>query len=286
MLLFSSMEATAKYLTQTYPVVQVVWARFTFHMVLMVIWLGRRLPRVMITQRPGLQLLRSILQLAMTISFFAGLRFVPLADASAILFVAPILATALCMPLLGERVGRRRWAAVVVGFAGALIIIRPGTEMMQFAALLPLTAACCSALYQITVRMLTRTDTALTTLLYTALFGAVTTSVVVPFYWTTPDLEGWILMAALASFGCFGHFAWIKAFEVTTVATVAPFNYTRLIWAVLLGYLLFGQLPDIWVVFGAVIITGSGLYILRQEQQRHASGQETVAVEGKTTSPN
>ncbi len=266
--LFVTMDAVAKHLAQSYPVPQVVWARYVFHVLLLALFLGRRLPRAMQTGRLGLQLLRSVFLLGATGLFFSALSFIPLADASAIMFVAPIVVTALSLPLLGERVGPRRWASIVIGFAGALVIIRPGGEAMHWAAFLALGAAGCYALYQVTTRMLARSDAALTTLAYSALIGAVAASTAVPFFWHTPDLAGWLAMVAMGLIGGVGHFALIKAFEATPAATVTPFGYAALIWATLYGFFVFGDLPDLWTVLGALIIAGSGLYIFHREQVR------------------
>lgn len=275
MVMFAGINATAKYLTLSYPVIQVVWARYTFHVLLLAALLGPRLPRVMKTGRPGLQLTRSCLLTVTTILFFNAISRIPLADASAIMYTAPLLVTALSMPLLGERVGPRRWFGVVAGFAGALVIIRPGAGIMQYAALLPLGAACTHALYQLATRRVSHTDRPLTSLAYTPLMGMVATSAVVPFFWTAPDPRGWLLMALLGLFGGAGHFMLIKAFQASPAATVTPFSYTNLIWATLFGYFLFGDLPDAWTVLGAVAVAASGFYIFRREQRHRPAAPPT-----------
>ena len=272
MALYASMNAIAKHLMLTYPVPQVVWARYAFQMLLVVLLLRGRLPRVMAARGLKLQLGRSLLLLCSTALFFSGLRVIPLADANAIMFVGPLLVTALSMPLLGERVGPRRWAGVAIGFMGALIIIRPGAAVMHEAVLLPLGAACTYALYEITTRRLSRTDRAVTTLAYSALIGALATSLAVPFVWKPPDATGWLLMAAMGTVAGSAHFALIKAFEAAPAATVSPFGYTTLIWATVYGFVLFGDLPDAWTVSGALVIVVSGLYIFRRERRRRVQG--------------
>jgi uncharacterized membrane protein len=154
--LFVSMDTTVKYLVRTYPVPQIVWARYSFHMLFLILFLRGRLPKIMATQRLGIQLFRSLLLLATTGLFFLALRFVPLAKVSAIMFIAPIIVTALSVPLLHERVGVHRWAGVLFGFGGALVMLPPGAEAVAVASLLPLSAACVYAFYQITTRMLSR----------------------------------------------------------------------------------------------------------------------------------
>ena len=272
MLLFVSMDAVVKHLIQTYPVPQVAWARFFFHAALLAAMLGRRLPATFATRRRGLQILRSGLLTITTLQFFAGLYFLPLAEMTAIMQTAPLIVTTLSLPLLGELVGIRRWLGVAAGFTGALIIIRPGTDGMQLAALLPLGAATTFALYQITTRILSRTDGTLNTLLYTPLLGAALLAAALPFYWVTPDAEGWALMALVGLLGGLGHFTMIRAFTWAPAATVSPFGYTGLVWAALFGLILFGDFPDIWTIAGAAVIVGSGLYILHREHVRRQPG--------------
>ena len=222
--MFVLMDATAKHLAQTYSVTQVAWARYVFHMVTLPVLFGRhRWTAVLRTPRLGLQLARSVLLLASTFLFFLAVKFIPLADATAIGFVGPLLVTALSVPLLGERVGWRRWAAVIVGFAGVLVIIRPGFGMLHWAVVLPLLVAVCFALYQIGTRVLSRTDGWTTTLFYSASVGVVAMSAAVPFQWRTPDLAGWAAMAFLGLMGSLGHLAMIRAFAAAPASTLAPF---------------------------------------------------------------
>ena len=272
-ILFASLNATVKYLTLSYPVGQIVWARFAFHVLVVALLLGPRIPHVMVSGHLGLQVGRSLLMLFTSTMFFTGLRFIPLAESSAIMFVTPILVTVLSVPLLGERVGPWRWVGVAAGFAGAVIIIRPGMGVLQLAAFLPLGAACGHAFYQIATRELSRTDQALTTLFYTPLAGFAATSAVVPFLWIQPDPEGWLLMTLLGLFGGLGHFALIKALTAAPVAIVAPFSYSNLIWATAYGYILFGDLPDGWTVLGATVIVLSGLLIFYRESRKRTFSQ-------------
>jgi drug/metabolite transporter (DMT)-like permease len=271
-LFFVSLDATAKFLVARYPVVEVVWARFMFHMIFVVLVLSPRLRLHVITHRPWLQLGRSALILVTTMLFFSGVKMLPLADASAIMFTSPILLTVLAIPLLGEHVGPRRWAAVAVGFAGALIVVRPGMGVMGTGAVLLLGAALSNALYQLTTRKLRIADGPLTTLLYTALLGTVLLSLVMPAVWVTPQLTHWPLFALMGVFGGAGHFALIKAFQRAPAAVVAPFSYVSLLWATGFGFLLFNELPDLWTLVGASVIAGGGLYILHRERVKQAGG--------------
>jgi len=270
--LFVSMDTVAKHLTSLYPVPQVVWARFVFHTLLIGLWLAPRMRLTMVTQRPGLQLLRSILLLMTTILFFSGLQFLPMAESAAMLQSGPLIITVLSVPLLGEQVGIRRWMGVIAGFAGALLIIRPGADAMQIAILLPLAAAVSNALYQIITRILSRSESTMTILFYTPLTGALLMSAAVPLFWVTPDAAGWAMMALLGLIGGVSHFTLIKAFTAAPAATVAPFGYSSLIWATLSGLVFFGDFPDIWTIVGALVIACSGLYILHREHMRKRAG--------------
>lgn len=270
--LFVSMDTVAKHLTSLYPVPQVVWARFAFHALFVTLLIGRGLRARIVTRRPGLQFLRSALLMCTTILFFSGLSFLPLAECSAMVQVGPLIITALSVPLLGEQVGIRRWTGVMAGFAGALIIIRPGSDAMQLAILLPLAAAVTNALYQITTRVLSRSDSAFTTLFYTPLIGTLLASAFLPLVWQTPDLEGWATMALLGLIGAVSHFTLIKAFTAAPAATVAPFGYSALIWATLFGLVVFGDFPDHWTIAGALVVACSGLYILHREHMRKRAG--------------
>ncbi len=264
--LFAVQDTIAKYLTADYPLVQVLWARFIVPIGLIAIIYIRRLPEVFATEQIGLQLLRSVFFGAMLASLFVAYRVMPLADASAILFFGPVVITALAFPILGQSVGPRRWAAVVIGFIGALIIIRPGGEVFQVAALFALAAAFLTAGHQIMIPLLSRTDSARTTFCYTPLVGVVVTSAAVGFYWVAPDLVGWVQFLIMGLLGSLSQMAIIRAFEMAPAPTVAPFLYSMLLWAAILGFIVFGDLPDMWTTVGALIVAGSGVYILHRER--------------------
>ena len=270
-MLFVSMDTIGKYLTQSYPVFQVTWARFFFHALWLLVFLRWRIISVVRTQRLGLQISRGFYMLAANTFFVAGVSMMPLVETHSILLLSPLLATALSVPLLGERVGLRRWSCIAAGFMGALIIIRPGLGVMQMAALFPLGAACSYALYQIATRQLSHSDPPLTTLFYTVAVGVPVTTLAMPFIWQAPDLYGWILMAGMGLLGSISHFTLIKAFSAAPVAVVAPFNYTNMIWATVFGFIIFSELPDFWTLFGAAVIISSSLYAFAREQRRQSS---------------
>ena len=266
--LFTSLDATAKYLTQDYPVPQVLWARFAFHLIFVAVFLGTRLTVTLRTRKLGLQLTRSLLMLVTTGLFFFAVRALPLTDVVAIMFVGPLFVTALSVPLLRDYVGPRRWAAVAVGFLGALVVVRPGSGVMHGLAILPVLAALSHALYTITTRQLASHDLPMTTLFYTAALGAVVTTAIVPFFWLTPNIEAWVLMALLGLFGAAGHLALIRALGYASPVVVAPLSYASLVWSTGFGFVLFGDVPDSMTVLGALVIAASGLYVFHRERVR------------------
>ncbi len=266
--IFSLLDTTAKYLVQTYPTAQVVWARYVGHVLLAaVILLPRHGRSLLQSQSPGLQVIRSLLLFGSTCANFAALQYLQLAETSAIMFSAPLMVAVLAIPLLGEHIGPRRWAAVIIGFFGVLIVIRPGLGLVHWAAGLSLLCALFGAGYQITTRKLAGVDRAVTTQFYSALIGAVAITPLVPFFWKTPDLEGVLLMLCLGAFGGFGHWMLILAHRLAPAPILAPFNYIQLLPMILLGYLVFGDFPDLWTLIGAGVVLSSGLYLLYRERK-------------------
>ncbi len=270
---FVCVHATGKYLVATYPVLLVVWGRYLFHLIFALLVLGPRLPRLMKSENLPLQLLRSGFMLGATTFYFAGVALIPLAEANAISFTTPIIIVLLSYPVLGERVGPRRWLGVACGFLGALIIIRPGSGVMDLAAGFMVACSLCNAGYHLTTRKLGNRDDPLTTLFYTAVVGTLASSVAAPFVWTEIDGQGWLLLVLIGAFACIGHFTLIKAYRAAPVAAVAPFSYTTLLWAVVFGVLIFGDVPDDpWTLAGASIIVASGLYIWYRERRAGQNG--------------
>ena len=267
--LFGCGESVVKLLARHYDTAQIVWGRYVFHaIVFMTLFARGGIATQMRTARPWLQLSRSAILLLGTLLFFSALRYLPLADAVAINFFAPLLVTAFSIPILGERVGIRRWIAILVGFAGVMVIIRPGLGVMHWAAALPLGTAVCYALYQVLTRIAGRTDHARTSLFWSAALGTVVMSFLVPFRWTAPDAAGWVMMAATGCLFGLGHYLLIKGLERAPASVLSPFIYSQLIWATALGLLVFGDFPDFYTVLGALIVTGSGLYVWHRETRR------------------
>lgn len=271
-LLMPVMNATAKTLTVDYPLVQVVWARFAGHFICMTLlfWPGRGW-RLFASARPGLQFARGAIMFASNGCYIAALSTVALATASAIMFTAPLMVTALSVPLLGERVGLRRWSAVLAGFVGALIIIRPGADAPGFDAtglgiLLLLFSASAFAIYQLLTKRLADRDSPETMIVHTALIAALVMSAVVPFHFVAPMAAvDWFLFAALGVIGGFTQYFVIKALDCAPASVVSPYGYGELLGAALLGYAIFGDFPDSWTWLGAAVIVASGLYIAYRE---------------------
>lgn len=267
---FVGMTSTAKYLSADYSTVQIVWGRYLAHFLIVLALLGTRLPEVLHPDRPATQLARSLVMFAATATAFLALRYLPLAEVAAIMFLTPIFVTALAALALGEAVGLRRWSAVGIGFLGALIITRPGFEAVHPAVFSAIVCAVSYALYQIMTRVVGDTAPPLVSLFYSCLVGTVVSSLAVPFFWQTPDLQGWILLGVSGAFGAVGHLAMIGALARAPASFVTPFTYSQLIWATLIGFWLFGDLPDLWTYVGAALIAGSGLYVLHRERVRRS----------------
>lgn len=265
-LVFATMDTVAKHLSQEMPVGMVVWGRYAFNFAFMLPFLLRRHPsEVLRVQRLGLVLFRGVQLLAATACFFTAIRYIPLADAVAIGFVAPLFVVALSVPLLGERVGPRRWTAVLIGLGGTLVIVRPGFAEGHWAYGLVIVLAFIFATFVINTRILTRTERPVSMLFYTTLVGATGASLILPFVWQTPTLEQWGLMAVMGALGGCSHLLLIHAYRVATASLLAPFQYAQIVFAGFYGWLVFGDVPDAWVIGGTAILVGSGLYVLRRE---------------------
>jgi drug/metabolite transporter (DMT)-like permease len=267
--LFPVMDAISKAISDDYLVPQIVWARFLFQSLaglLLLAALGRL--GALRTNAPRLQLLRSGVFLAHTLLFISAIVFIPLAEGIALLFVGPMIVTALSAMVLGERVGAVRWLAVLAGFAGAMIIIRPGLGTLHWASSLVLLSALCLAFYQVWTRGLSLIDAPLTTLAYTPLAGLVVLTPVMPFAWVTPSLADWGLMALMGAVGALSHLILIKAFEAAPASLLAPFAYIQIISATLLGLAIFGDFPSEWTLLGAAVIIVANLALIRLDRAR------------------
>ncbi len=248
---------------------QIVWARYFGAFLLAFIFLNPiTKPKMLTTTRPFMQVGRSALLLGSTALNFFALRYLQLDEALAILFSTPFLVALLCGPLLGEWVGWRRWTAISVGFFGVLLVARPGFGGLHPAALLSLGSAVCYALYVISTRVLSHSDSSETTLFYSNLVGAVAMLPVIPLVWTTPNSVLVVgLMVLIGALGSGGHYLLIRGHRLAPASTLAPFIYTQMVWTTTLGFLVFGDVPHRWTIVGGLIVVSSGLYLLNRERK-------------------
>jgi drug/metabolite transporter (DMT)-like permease len=261
---FSSLDASAKYFGNELPLWVLLWGRYFFNFLFVALFFFRGAPAEIIhTRNLKMQILRSLLLVSSTLTFWLALMFLPLANCVVILFVAPLLVTILAAPILGENVGRHRWTAVILGFVGVLVVMRPGFTIFSWVSILPFITAFLYAGVQISTRILGRTEGALTTLLYSSAGGAIICTIGVLFFWVTPSPGQWLVLVWLGFLGALGHYLMIKAYKLAPASLLAPFDYTTLIWATILGFVVFADLPDAWTVMGALIIMSSGLYLIR-----------------------
>ncbi|MDE0809315.1 MAG: DMT family transporter [Alphaproteobacteria bacterium] len=269
MVLFASMDAVSKHLVVGLPVVEILWVRYVFFF-LFGLALALRLEgwSAFKTKAPGLQIVRGLTLVAEIGLFTYALRYLKLVDAHVMAAMTPLMVMALAVPMLGERVGIRRWAAVSVGFLGVLIILRPGLAVIDPIQIVPLIGAGCFALYLVLTRMVARQDTIGTSTLYTGLVGFLVLSLAVPTDWQppTPDQWGWLLVASFLGIGA--HVSVIKALSMSEASALQPFNHTMLVWATLIGFLAFDDLPDGFTMAGAGVIVLSGLYAWYRERTR------------------
>jgi drug/metabolite transporter (DMT)-like permease len=266
------MDATAKYLSAEFGVVQIAWARYGFHLLLLTALLAWRIrPGELLARHPGLQLLRSGFLLGTTLCYFGAIAYLPLATVLSLAFVGPIVSTALAPVFLGEHVGARRWAAVIVGFAGALIVLRPGLGGFHPASLLGLGAGVFYGAYLVATRRLSGSGRPSVTLLYTAVLGTAVLTLALPWVWKMPTAADWGWMAAMGAFGALAHFFIIRGFEHASASLLAPVSYVEIIAAATIGWIVFGDFPDAWTWTGVGVIIASGLYIsIREGRTRTA----------------
>ncbi len=256
------MDGLAKYLSADLPILQITWARYFFTVVftlpIMYLFFNKQL---VWSDKPKLQILRGLILLIANICFFYAISVISLAKALTLAFIAPLIVTAFSPLLLGEKVGLRRWTAVIIGFTGSLVVIRPGFLEINLASLSALGTGFLYGFYLIITRKLSTSDNPLLTLLITGMVGAVLVSLIVPFKWVNPSLNQWFLMAGIGIFACIGHIFLILSLKYADASKLAPLGYTEIIPNVIIGYYFFNELPDNWTYLGLLIIVLSGLYI-------------------------
>ena len=260
------MDGFAKYLSAELPVLQITWARYFFTVVfifpLMLFFFKKYL---VWTDKPKLQLIRGLILLTANISFFYSISVISLPKALTLAFVAPLVVTAFSPFFLGESVGYRRWAAVIIGFIGSLVVIRPGFLEINLASLAALGTGIMYGFYLIITRKLSTSDNPLLTLLLTGVVGAIIATTFMPFVWVSPTFNQWSIMAAIGLFACIGHLFIILSLKYADASKLAPFSYFEIVTNIIIAYYFFGDFPDSWTFLGLFILVFSGIYISRRE---------------------
>ena len=260
------MDGFAKYLSAELPVLQITWARYFFTVVfifpLMLFFFKKYL---VWTDKPKLQLIRGLILLTANISFFYSISVISLPKALTLAFVAPLVVTAFSPFFLGESVGYRRWAAVIIGFIGSLVVIRPGFLEINLASLAALGTGIMYGFYLIITRKLSTSDNPLLTLLLTGVVGAIIATTFMPFVWVSPTFNQWSIMAAIGLFACIGHLFIILSLKYADASKLAPFSYFEIVTNIIIAYYFFGDFPDSYTFLGLFIIVFSGIYISRRD---------------------
>lgn len=271
---FACLDTIAKGLNTVMDPIQVVWARYTAALVLVLIMFNPlRNPQVLVTRRPWIQAIRSALLFGSTAFNFIALQYLQLDQTVSIMFATPFIVAVLAGPFLGEWIGPRRWAAVVVGFVGVIVVTQPWSGRMHWSMLLSLSGAFFYAVYSLQTRVLANYDSAGTTSIYSVAFGALVASCLVPFVWVTPtSLSVVVGMAAMGALGAIGHWLLIRAHGLAPAGVLSPFIYTQIVWMVTFGALFFGQVPAPNTLAGAAIVIASGLYLLYRERVVKGAG--------------
>ncbi len=259
---YAVVDTLSKYQAREYPVEMIVWARYAVPLVLLLaVFLPQRGGRMLRTAFPLLQLIRGVLLTAGTVFIVFAYRVMPIAEAQAISFIHPVLLTLLAVAFLGEKVSRLGWAAVLLGFSGVLVIVRPGGGLFTAAALLPLGLALSFSSYQIFTRLVARREDSITSLYCVLLVGTLTMSLALPFAWIAPTAKGLLFFALIGVTSGAGHFLTIKALEYAPASLLAPFAYIQLLWVSLLGMAVFGDFPDSVTLVGMAIVVAGGLLV-------------------------
>ncbi|MFZ1428925.1 MAG: DMT family transporter [Geminicoccaceae bacterium] len=267
---FACLDASAKWVNRSTDPLQTAAVRYLGSFLLVALFFNPvSRAGLLRTRNLRLQCGRALCLVAATICSFFALKYLRLTEATSITFSSPLIVALLAGPILGERIGGRRLAAVLIGFAGVLVITRPGLGGVHAAALLALGAACANALYSMATRLVAANDPSETTLFYTGLVGSAVFLPVLPFVWVWPASSStWLLLAGLGLFGALGHWLLILAHRRAPASVLAPFFYVQLLWATLLGFLVFGESPDRWTLLGGAVVMASGLYLVFHERAK------------------
>ena len=268
--LISIVDTICKFFTKDLHAIQIVWGYLIGINVTLWIFFffkGEKLSILLLTNKLSLQIIRPAFLICSISSLFLGLTYLPIAEATAIGFVAPLFITALSVPILREKVGIHRWSAVIIGFLGVIIIVRPGTEFWHIASIMPLLGAFFFALFQILTRLLSTTENTYTTLFYTGLGGLGWSSLMVPFVWSPMLKIHFFVFFSIGIMGAIAHLCMISAFDRAEASFLAPYNYTKLLWVAVLGYIIFGDKPSLEMWLGAFVIVSAGFYVFSREKK-------------------
>ena len=265
-MLLPFMDGIAKHLTTEIHFIQVVWGRYFFMALISLFvtyfFFNKNLKWPSNIQ---IQLIRSLFLFLSTILFFYAISVISLAEALTLAFVSPMIVTLLSAIILKEKVGMRRWSAVVIGFIGVLFVVRPGFNEINLATITALGCGICYAVYIISTIKLSNQDNPFLTLIFTGLSGSIVISLIVPFYWSWPTIMQLVLLISLAAIGTLAHFLLILSLNFAEASKLAPLSYSEIIMNVIIGYYFFGDFPDHWIWFGLIIIISSGVYISLRE---------------------
>ena len=260
--------AVAKYLSAEIPIFQIIWARHCFTIILVLPILVFFFKKNFVwSEKPTLQILRGLLLIGVNICFYYAVSKIPLAKALTLTFISPLVVTIFSSILLLEKVGIKRWSAVVIGFIGALIVIRPGYIPLDIGSLSALCAGIMYAFYLIVTRKLSVSDNSLLTLLITGIIGTLTMSLTIPFVWVTPTLDQWYLLSLIGIITVLGHFLIILSFKSAEASKLAPISYFEVVTNTIFGYFLFNHFPDNWTLVGLAVIISSGLFVFYRERK-------------------
>jgi drug/metabolite transporter (DMT)-like permease len=264
-------DATSKYLSATLPSIEIAWIRFLVFAIIMIPAMLPASPLFALqTKRPVLQITRGMALLGSSLLFISGLRFLPIAEASATSFVSPLFVTALSIFFLAEKVGLRRWLATAVGLIGVLIVLRPGTSAFHPAAFFPVVSAFAWACCLILTRKMSGQERTVVTMTYSSIVGFAILCALVPSVWVAPTWHDILFGIIIGLTSTAGQWIVVLAFRYADASVLAPFSYIQLLWVTLLGFLIFGEVPDVWTVVGAGVIVASGLYTAHRERVRHS----------------
>ena len=283
MMMFSATDGAAKYLSSDIAPQQIIFLRFVIVLILILLFcIYRGQWNILKTTQPTLQILRGLLLAVCSLIFYFALKHLPLELCAAIGFVSPLFVTALSIPFLGERVGLRRWIAVLIGLLSVLMILRPGGVSFQLAMLLPLGSSLCWAMALVLTRLMRGSEQALTVLAWSSLVGVAAVFPLVWPVWVTPNASQWTILILLGVFNGLGQYLVIRAFMLASASLLAPFSYSIIIWSMLIGLIIFNSFPDGITLVGTAILIAAGLYIWHREKVTNTPSTPMEATLGET----